>query len=325
MADSAIAITAGTGTNVDTRTEGTSGNHRQVIVIGDPATNAGVAPVDVTAGLKVDLGADNDVTVTGTVTVGSHAVTNAGTFAVQVDGAALTALQVIDNPVLVDDAAFTPATSSVMMAGFEFDDSSPDSVNEGDAGAARMSANRNIYMTIRDAAGNERGLNVDASGLIGTTSADLIAATAGQAIDAALTSNPVVTGLRASFSRPTAVSADGDVQAAWGTRSGATVIAAMGAAEYEPVAAGQTAQVIGPTGATGDYLSHVIVSPATASCGVVTILDNATALVSFPGGGTTALSNLIPFVIPVGIISSSGAWKITTGSNVSCVAVGKFT
>jgi len=64
MADTAIAITAGSGTNVDTRTEGTNGNHRQVVVLGDPATNAGVAPVDVTAGLKVDLGADNDVTVT---------------------------------------------------------------------------------------------------------------------------------------------------------------------------------------------------------------------------------------------------------------------
>ena len=70
MADSTIAVTAGSGTSVDTRTEGTNGNHRQVIVIGDPATNAGVAPVDVTAGLKVYLGVDNDVT-------------NAGTFATQ--------------------------------------------------------------------------------------------------------------------------------------------------------------------------------------------------------------------------------------------------
>lgn len=69
MADSAVAITAGSGTNIDTRTETTNSNHRQVIVIGDPATNAGVAPVDVTAGLKVDLGADNDVTVSsGTIT-----------------------------------------------------------------------------------------------------------------------------------------------------------------------------------------------------------------------------------------------------------------
>jgi hypothetical protein len=61
MADSSVAVTAGSGTSIDTRTEATNGNHRQVIVIGDPSTNAGVAPVDATAGLKVDLGADNDV------------------------------------------------------------------------------------------------------------------------------------------------------------------------------------------------------------------------------------------------------------------------
>lgn len=73
MADSAVVITSGTGTNIDTRTESTNGNHRQVVTIGDPSTNAGVAPVDGTAGLKVDLGTDNDVTVSGSV-----AVTNAG-------------------------------------------------------------------------------------------------------------------------------------------------------------------------------------------------------------------------------------------------------
>lgn len=66
----------------------------------------------------------------------------------------------------VDDAAFTPGTSLVTMVGAEFDDSSPDSVDEGDAGAIRMSANRNLYVRIRDNAGNERGLNVDASGNI---------------------------------------------------------------------------------------------------------------------------------------------------------------
>lgn len=55
MADTAIAITAGAGTNVDTRTEATNGNHRQVVVVGDPSTNAGVAPVDATNGLSVTL------------------------------------------------------------------------------------------------------------------------------------------------------------------------------------------------------------------------------------------------------------------------------
>lgn len=65
MADASVAVTAGTGTSIDTRTEATNGNHRQVVVVGDPSTNAGIAPVDATAGLKVDLGADNDVTVSG--------------------------------------------------------------------------------------------------------------------------------------------------------------------------------------------------------------------------------------------------------------------
>lgn len=127
-------------------------------------------------GVTVNLGSNNDITVSGTVTVD-----NAGTFAVQVDGDALTALQKIDDPVLVDDAAFTPATSSVMMAGFEYDDITPDSVDEGDAGAARMSANRNIYTQIRDAAGNERGVNVNASNeltVIESNSAAILADTA---------------------------------------------------------------------------------------------------------------------------------------------------
>src|SRR5262245_25352221 len=55
MADTAVAITAGSGTNIDTRTEATNGNHRQVMVLGDPSTNAGVAPVDATNGLAVDV------------------------------------------------------------------------------------------------------------------------------------------------------------------------------------------------------------------------------------------------------------------------------
>ena len=61
-----------------------------------------------------------------------------------------------------DDAAFTPATDDGVPIFGMFDDVTPDSVNEGDAGVLRMSANRNLYSTIRDAAGNERGANVTA-------------------------------------------------------------------------------------------------------------------------------------------------------------------
>jgi hypothetical protein len=95
--------------------------------------------------------------------------------------------------------------------------------------------------------------------------------------------------------------------------------------QYETVAASATAQVMGATGATGDYLAGVLVFPGTAGCGVVTILDNATTIGTFVGGGTTALPSLVPFMIPVGLFSVSGAWKITTGANVTAVGIGKFT
>lgn len=94
--------------------------------------------------------------------------------------------------------------------------------------------------------------------------------------------------------------------------------------KYETVAASQTAQVLGGTGATGDYISHLVIIPATTSPGAVTLLDNATSIPVFVGG-TSSITNLIPFAIPLGLKSVSGALKITTGTNVSVVAVGKFT
>lgn len=96
------------------------------------------------------------------------------------------------------------------------------------------------------------------------------------------------------------------------------------AKEYETVAASQTAQVVGVTGATGDYLKGILVIPATTSPGNVLLLDNATSITLF-AGGATSVADLKPFFITVGARSVSGAWKITTGANVSCIAVGNFT
>jgi hypothetical protein len=107
MADTSIAVTAGSGTSIDTRTEATNGNHRQVVVLGDPSTNAGVAAVDASAGLKVDLGSDNDVTVTsGNITVSGTVTANLSTTdnnvldAIALDTAAIkTAVEILDNTV----------------------------------------------------------------------------------------------------------------------------------------------------------------------------------------------------------------------------------
>ncbi len=117
----------------------------------------------------------------------------------------------------VDDAAFTPAVGSGAPAMGMFDDVSPDSVNEGDAGVVRMSANRNQYVTIRDAAGNERGLNIDASGNLtaninGTVTAVTTLTTltgGGVAHDGADSGSPVKVGCHARTTNRTAV-ADAD-------------------------------------------------------------------------------------------------------------------
>ncbi len=100
---------------------------------------------------------------------------------------------------------------------------------------------------------------------------------------------------------------------------------APAAGEYETVAAGQTAQVLGTTGAVGDYLGWLLCIPATVGCGVVTILDGSTSIPVFVGGGTSALPSCAPFPIPIGASSVSGAWKVTTGANVSVIAFGNFT
>jgi len=108
MADSAIAVTAGSSTNINTRTESSNGNHRQVVVIGDPATNAGVAPVDVTNGLSVNI-------TNASLTVASHAVTNAGTFAVQASSAGDAAHDAADsgNPVKIGGRARSSEIAAV--------------------------------------------------------------------------------------------------------------------------------------------------------------------------------------------------------------------
>lgn len=96
----------------------------------------------------------------------------------------------------------------------------------------------------------------------------------------------------------------------------------ISAAEYETVAASQTGTVLGSTGAVGDYLSGILVIPATTSAGSISILDGATSISIFVTG---TLGSLVPFFIPIGAKSVNGAWSVTTGVAVSIIATGNFT
>lgn len=96
------------------------------------------------------------------------------------------------------------------------------------------------------------------------------------------------------------------------------------AGEYETVAASATAQVLGATGAAGDFISHIVIVPASTSPGNVTLLDGSTSIPVFVGGGSSIGDNKA-FAIPLQMTSVNGAWKVTTGLNVSVIAVGNFT
>lgn len=94
---------------------------------------------------------------------------------------------------------------------------------------------------------------------------------------------------------------------------------------YETVAASQTDQALGATGAAGDDLDGLLIVPATTSPGAVSIKDGAGSAITVFTGGASSVSNLVPFFVPIGARSIAGAWSVTTGANVSVFAVGNFT
>ena len=99
--------------------------------------------------------------------------------------------------------------------------------------------------------------------------------------------------------------------------------AKSGGDEYETVAASQTDQVLGATGATGDYIEGVLCVVSTAATSQVQLKDGA-------GSAITILPNSVgagvgSYYVPLGLTSVSGAWKITTAAGVSAIAMGDFT
>lgn len=192
MADAAVQITEGTGgIFVDTRTEAGSSQHRQVVVLGDPATNAGVAPVDATTGLAVNItnaSLSTTVTTLPALPAGSNTIGNVG---------------------------LAPSTN---------------------------------------------------------------------------------------------------------------MLGHVGGTDYKGVGASAPATILGTTGAAGDYLGGILIIPGTTAAGAVSVKDGALSpFTIFAGGGTTALTSLIPFFVPLGAKSVNAGWQVITGANVTVVGVGDFT
>lgn len=67
-----------------------------------------------------------------------------------------TSLQLLDDVIFVDDSAFTPATSKIAVVGFVADEATPDIVDEGDVGVARMTLDRKQHVVAELASSSMR-------------------------------------------------------------------------------------------------------------------------------------------------------------------------
>ena len=236
---------------------------------------------------------------------------------------------------MADDAAFTPGVSSVNVAGFVFDDTSPDSVDEGDAGAGRMSANRNQYVTIRDSAGNERGLAIDANGAIAVTGAS---GGTQYAVDAALGAAP--TGTLAIAKRDDALSAltpiEGDAIELRVDANGAlwthddALDAALAGSELQVDVVAALPTGANTIGAVTNTVLSVVGGGTEATAQRVTIASDSTGVLSVDdnGGsltvdGAVAVTNAGTFAVQVDGAALTALQKIDNlahaGSDVALV------
>lgn len=168
--------------------------------------------VDANGRLKVEAFSGETLPVS-LASVPSHAVTNAGTFATQVDGAALTALQLIDNLVLAEDAVATTGDPGVQLLAVRASSPANTSGTNGDYEPLQVNAGRLWASATIDAAlpaGTNNIGDVDVLSIVPGTSATSL----GKAEDAAHTTGDtgvMILGVRAAA--PTERSAgptDGD-------------------------------------------------------------------------------------------------------------------
>lgn len=189
----------------------------------DPfGANADAASATGSISAKLRFIASTGIPVTGTVTVASHAVTNAGTFAVQ------------DSEKVADNAGFTDGTTKVLPAGFIFDEVAGTALTENDAAAARIDSKRAQVFALEDATTRGQRQAVSSGG-----AAEMHGDVAHDA--AASSTNPVLVGARANANEPTAVSADGDAVHLWADLLGRAVVLTGHSNPEPPVSVNATA------------------------------------------------------------------------------------
>jgi len=99
-----------------------------------------------------------------------------------------------------------------------------------------------------------------------------------------------------------------------------TTAAATYSLPYEHVAASQTEQVLGTTGAIGDYLHRLVITVNATSTCTVTIFDGVFSHILVRPNTAVGV-----YSIEMNTFSQAGPWEISTGAGVEVLAMGNFT
>lgn len=339
MADN-VNITQGTGTII--AADDIAGVLHQRVKLSQGADGAAVdvssaAPLNVTLAntganatpIVVDLGANNDVTVTGTVTVGSHAVTNAGTFAVQNTAATPAGTNNIGDVDVLTLPALPAGTNNIGDVDVLTINGVAPAFGSGVRGATvqrvTIATDDSVPVTIASvpshAVTNAGTFAVQAAGDI--------------ANDAADSGSPQKIGGVATITEQTAVSASGDRVNASFTSTGKQIVQNFSTPEYfvsgaittAMTATTSTSLVAAPGAGLRNYLTTIIVSNAHATVGTDVIIQDGsggTTLMTIPAAavyGGAVITLPIPLRQPTANTAIFCA-NVTTGASTKVSAVG---
>lgn len=224
-----------------------------------------------------------------------------------------------------DDAPFTiGGAGSITPAGFLADETSPDTVDEGDAGLARMTLDRKILMRMVGATDANRA-DVNASGHVKT---ELSSDALNPAHDAVDTGNPLKIGGKAVSAEPAAVAAADRVNALFDLVGKLIVLPYANPENF--VSGAITAAM------TGTTTTSLLAAPAAGLRNYITQITTSNGSTTVPtdiiiqdgSGGTTLYVLPCPIGTGTGSGTSGGTFVFptplrqpTTGTAIYCANV----
>lgn len=113
---------------------------------------------------------------------------------------------------------------------------------------------------------------------------------------------------------------DGSYQDQGGSGDSAHVKPDQLSPDYEHVAASQTGQILGSTGAAGDFVHTLTFSTTSATAAKVILYDNGTEIYS--NASTIGIGT---WSLPLNVYSKDGAFTVDTQANVTALITGNFT